>query len=410
MTEQRRMKYHFEPQSGWMNDPNGLVYFRGQYHAFFQHNPYDTKWGPMHWGHAVSDDLLTWKELPIALTPDMPYENGGGCFSGSAVVKDDLLYLFYTSVSKEFGQTQSLATSADGIHFQKYEQNPIIRSFPPDGSKEFRDPKVTLINGIYYMVVGSGSSGIGKVLLYMSNDLIHFTYMGVLFEGSEYGEMIECPDFFRLGNDYCLMFSMMNHTMFSTMFIVGDFDGNTFQPRFRSTPEAGPQFYAPQSFEAPDGRRIVIGWFFDWKQKAPDYATHIGAFSLPRSLTISRHEVRLAPIQEAEHLLLHHHPCIDESRNGLRIRIPAIWANTSSLSDCDTCISSDELDKKYGELVTLPVNFYDGQVDRIDILIDECSAEIFINGGQTNYSYNVITFHDKSLIQECIQPLTDHLG
>jgi len=156
MTEQRRMKYHFEPQSGWMNDPNGLVYFRGQYHAFFQHNPYDTKWGPMHWGHAVSDDLLTWKELPIALTPDMPYENGGGCFSGSAVVKDDLLYLFYTSVSKEFGQTQSLATSADGIHFQKYEQNPIIRSFPPDGSKEFRDPKVTLINGIYYMVVGSG--------------------------------------------------------------------------------------------------------------------------------------------------------------------------------------------------------------------------------------------------------------
>ena len=83
-----RFEYHFEPQKGWMNDPNGLIEFNGQYHAFFQHNPYAPVWGPMHWGHAVSKDLLHWEEVPIALKPEETYENSGGCFSGSAIEKD----------------------------------------------------------------------------------------------------------------------------------------------------------------------------------------------------------------------------------------------------------------------------------------------------------------------------------
>ena len=171
-----RLRYHFEPKKGWMNDPNGLVWFRGQYHAFFQHNPYDTVWGPMHWGHAVSSDLLHWEELPIALYPDQPYENGGGCFSGSAIVKDDRLYLFYTSVSKT-AQTQSVAMSDDGIHFYKYEGNPVIASCP-EGHKNFRDPKVSRIDGTYYMVTGSGNSRAGQVLLFESEDLLHWEYRG----------------------------------------------------------------------------------------------------------------------------------------------------------------------------------------------------------------------------------------
>ena len=107
-----RLMYHFEPQKGWMNDPNGLVYFKGQYHAFFQHNPNPPQDGPIrwgcglvHWGHAVSEDLIHWEELPIALYPDQDYENKGGCYSGSAIEKDGRLYLFYTSVSHELGQT-----------------------------------------------------------------------------------------------------------------------------------------------------------------------------------------------------------------------------------------------------------------------------------------------------------------
>ena len=151
-----RLKYHFEPKKGWMNDPNGLIYYKERYHAFFQHNPHAAVWGPMHWGHAVSDNLIHWEELPIALYPEQPYEDDGGCFSGSAIEKDSKLYIFYTSVSKSMGQTQSVAVSDDGILFIKYSGNPLITAPPSDGSADFRDPKVLLIEGTYYMVVGSG--------------------------------------------------------------------------------------------------------------------------------------------------------------------------------------------------------------------------------------------------------------
>ena len=173
-----------------MNDPDGLVFFRGRYHIFYQHYPHAPRWGQMHWGHAVSTDLIHWEELPIALYPDMPYEDDGGCFSGSAVVKDDRLYLFYTSVSHELGQTQSVAYSDDGVNFRKYEDNPVI-SRNPLGAVDFRDPKVTLINGVYHMVVGSGDAETGKVLLFLSEDLLHWDYSGVLFEAAGFGPCIE---------------------------------------------------------------------------------------------------------------------------------------------------------------------------------------------------------------------------
>ena len=127
-----RFAYHFEPTVGWMNDPNGLGYFGGQYHAFFQHNPYAPKWDTMHWGHATSTDLIHWNETDIALYPDREYEDKGGCFSGSAIEREGRLHLFYTSVSEDLGQTQSLAISKDGLHFEKYEGNPVIGGYPED--------------------------------------------------------------------------------------------------------------------------------------------------------------------------------------------------------------------------------------------------------------------------------------
>ena len=114
-----KFQYHFEPHKGWMNDPNGLCCYKGQYHAFFQYNPYAPVWDSMHWGHAVSENLVTWKQVETALIPEEAYENAGGCFSGSAIEKEDMLYLFYTAVSKEYGQAQAAASSSDGIHFVK---------------------------------------------------------------------------------------------------------------------------------------------------------------------------------------------------------------------------------------------------------------------------------------------------
>ena len=350
-----RLQYHFEPKKGWMNDPNGLCFFRGRYHAFFQHNPYEPRWGPMHWGHAVSDDLIRWEELPIALYPDQPYEDAGGCFSGSAVVKDGKLYLFYTSVSKALGQTQSVAVTEDGLHFEKYAENPVIRAFPPDGSEDFRDPKVTLLNGTYYMVVGSGRNGEGKILLFASADLLRWEYQGVLFADASCGPVLECPDLFELGGKTVLMFSKMGLETENTQFVVGAFDCARFIEEARCTPETGPQFYAPQTFLAPDGRRILIGWLYDWKKPLDEGADYAGALTLPRELTLEGSRVLTRPVREAAPLLTAEDPLVS--------------AEGETLFVCGRPFSCGE------------------EVERLEILRDTKTLEVFVNGGRHCVSY-----------------------
>lgn len=128
---------HFVPEIGWINDPNGFVYFKGEYHLFYQFNPYESVWGPMHWGHAKSKDLVNWEHLPVALAPDKDYDKDG-CFSGSAIVKDDTLWLMYTgNIVNEDGsvrQVQNMAYSTDGIHFEKIAQNPVATEELAGGS------------------------------------------------------------------------------------------------------------------------------------------------------------------------------------------------------------------------------------------------------------------------------------
>lgn len=355
----KRFKYHFEPKFGWMNDPNGLVYFNGKYHAFFQHNPKEPKWGPMYWGHAVSEDLIHWTELPIALSPDMPYENSGGCFSGSAIVKDGKLYLFYTSVSEEYGQTQSVAVSEDGYTFTKYSGNPVIKHFPDDGSEDFRDPKVSLIDGKYYMVTGSGKDDVGKVLLYTSENLFDWEYIGVLYEHEGFGKVFECPDFFKLGDNYVLMFSKMIEDMNKTQFVIGDFDGCKFYPKSLSAPEFGPQFYAPQTFLDNNGRRILIGWFYDWDRKLDKGVDFAGALTIAREVSVVNGQIRMFPVEEAHHLLTTEDELVE------------IMENKVILKGAD-----------------LPTPLcYEGKIDSVHILRDEKALEVFVNHGEVSYSY-----------------------
>lgn len=354
-----RLHVHFEPQKGWINDPNGLIYYKGQYHAFYQHNPYAPHWDTMHWGHAVSDDLLHWKELPIALRPDQEYENGGGCFSGSAVEKDGKLYLIYTSVSKEGGQTQSVAVSEDGIHFQKYWKNPVIRHFPPEGSEDFRDPKVTKIGRTYYMVCASGKDGVGKILLYCSKDLMEWKYEGVLHEGAAYGGVLECPDFFPFGDKYLLMFSQMGRDMESTMFIYGDFDGKRFEPISWHMPQTGPHYYAPQTFEDDKGRRIIIGWLNNKDERLNCGADYAGAFTIPCTLEMRDGTLCMYPVQEAQAMLAQEDPLVIRRENGILLK-------TRNLR--------------------FPLEYH-GKVKELAILRDTKTIEVFVNGGQKAFTY-----------------------
>lgn len=357
MNEFQRFQFHFEPEKGWMNDPNGLIFFQGRYHVFYQHYPYAARWGQMHWGHAVSDDLVHWEKLPIALYPDMEYENDGGCFSGSAVEKDGRLYLFYTSVSHGLGQTQSVAYSDDGLHFTKYVDNPVIRKNPTN-SEDFRDPKVTCIDGTYYMVVGSGDENCGRVLLFTSDDLLRWSYVGVLFQGDAYAHCIECPDFFKLGDRYVLMFSKVNEKERSTVFVVGDFVDGQLVNYTISRPEWGVDFYAPQTFT--DGnRRIMIGWMYHWGKEAPAHCPFAGALSIPRELKLVGDRVYNFPVVEAQNLLRR------ESRYVRR--------------EGETLILADRV----GNTINREIS----GLKTVDILEDTKSLEVFVNGGEMSFSW-----------------------
>ena len=350
-----RLQYHFEPRKGWMNDPNGLCYFKGRYHAFFQHYPHAPQWGQMHWGHAVSEDLIHWEELPIALYPDQPYEDLGGCFSGSAVEKDGKLWLFYTSVSKALGQTQSAAVSEDGLHFTKLPENPLIPHFPPAGSEDFRDPKVSFLHGKWTMVCGSGKDGEGRILFFTSDDLIHWEDRGVLFADASCGPVLECPDLFELDGKTVLMFSKMGLETYNTQFVIGSFDGERFTEEARCTPEAGPQFYAPQTFRAPDGRRILIAWLYDWKKPLDEGADYAGALTLPRELRLDGGRVLTRPVAEAAPLLREADPLVRPEGETLIVDGRAIPT---------------------GE-----------KIGKLEILRDTKTLEIFVNGGSRCVSY-----------------------
>ena len=265
----RRPVLHFSPAAGWMNDPNGLCFFGGSYHMFFQYNPYANHWDKMHWGHAVSNDLISWQELPAALYPDQWYEDDakGGCFSGSALVSGDTLYLVYTAVAGG-RQRQCLATSRDGVSFEKHPANPLVEM--PDGYTDFRDPKVFCHDGSYYMVVGASDGKHGFVDLYRSSDLVSWQSLGHLHQlSAEEGNMAECPDFFELDGRWVLTYSPMGYSRNGApvMAAVGDmdFERNLFAVRSLRPLDYGSDFYAFQSFLLPSGERCGIAWANMWE-------------------------------------------------------------------------------------------------------------------------------------------------
>lgn len=311
-----RQGYHFMAQTGWLNDPNGLIYFRGKYHFFFQHNPYGGFWDSMHWGHAVSDDMLHWEYLPLALAPSEVYDNHqrGGCFSGSAIEHGGKLFLMFTAAANRgngMEQTQCIAYSEDGVHFEKYEGNPVLTA--PKGVKAdlFRDPKVWKHGDTYYMVCGASRGNMGQALLYRSEDMLHWTFFNVLAESrGEWGMMWECPDFYPIGNQYVLTFSPMGAGEHTAVYMAGDFDYGTgrFQCHASGEIDWGFDYYAPQSFLAPDGRRITVGWANEWewmplwKDWGPTYREGwCGSFNIPREVRLTENgTLQFLPIAEVE--------------------------------------------------------------------------------------------------------------
>lgn len=313
-----RQRYHFMAPAGWLNDPNGLIYFKGNYHFFYQHNPYSGFWDCMHWGHAISKDLIHWEDLPVALAPSEEYDDYqlGGCFSGSAIEHEGKLYLVYTGVMNTpagIEQTQCLAYSEDGIHFEKYAGNPVLRA--PEGvlKDQFRDPRIWKHENRFYMVCAASFHGRGQAFLYRSADLFHWSFQSILSENrGEWGRMWECPDFFPLGEKYVLTCSPIGVGDHTSICQVGKFDYKTgiFDCESVREMDWGFEYYAPQSFLAPDGRRITTAWANQWqwmplfKDWGPAYKEGwCGFFNLPREVSFTKDgRISFRPIRELEQL------------------------------------------------------------------------------------------------------------
>ncbi len=295
-------QYHFTAPIGWINDPNGFVYYKGEYHLFYQYHPYAAKWGPMHWGHAKSKDLLNWEHLPVALMPDQPYDIGG-CFSGTALVEGDNLLLMYTGVSERKGQSrqvQCLAISTDGITFEKSPYNPVIDERHVDNTTDFRDPKILKRADKYYSLVASTKDNIGNVLLFESDDLVSWTFKSIFLTAKPHqGKIWECPDLFQLdGKDVLIVspiaFANQGHrytNINSSVYFVGHVDWELFQfiPESYEEIDSGLDFYAPQTLVDDKGRRILIAWQQMWGRNIPtDDLGHrwAGSMIIPRVLKI----------------------------------------------------------------------------------------------------------------------------
>ena len=304
--------FHVTGETGWINDPNGLIYYKDRYHAFYQHYPYDTKWGPMHWGHVVSDDLTNWTYLPIALKPGDDCDKNG-CFSGSAIVHDDKLWLMYTGFIENQGgesirQVQCLAESTDGISFKKHGivigENDLPEGYAPC---DFRDPKVWCHDGFFWCIVAARKiEGRGRILLYKSKDLFDWEFVGDLFGKDSLGTMIECPDYNEeLGYLlFCEQFQPnegKEHLNIHTCrFAVGKIDYSTgrFVEDSRGIVDYGFDMYAPQTFA---GKPVFMGWLNMWDRNVPSAKYGFaGMLTLPRVVSIKDGRLYQEPAVNSE--------------------------------------------------------------------------------------------------------------
>jgi sucrose-6-phosphate hydrolase SacC (GH32 family) len=283
-----------------MNDPNGLVWHKGEYHLFFQHNPFGTKWGHMSWGHAVSTDLIHWEELSVAIEEDQD----GAIFSGSAVSIGDEIVAIYTRHT-ETNQSQCIARSTDnGRTFVKYKNNPVL----DENKKDFRDPKVFKYDDHWIMCAAQPHDH--QISFYKSEDLINWQHLSNFGPVAAAGGVWECPDLFSLTLDgiiyWVLLVSLNPGGLYGsgTQYFIGDFDGITFVPKY-STAEPrwidfGKDNYAGVTFNnEPKGKRLFIGWMANWEHvKDHPETSWTNAMTIPRELGLAKYKNEIVLTQQ----------------------------------------------------------------------------------------------------------------
>ena len=331
MTDDNPPLFHFAPAQGWMNDPNGLVQHHGLHHLFFQHNPWSTDFGDIHWGHATSPDLLHWTQNPTALTPgdDGDYDRDG-CWSGCAVTLPDGKVAVLYSANAAARQLPALAYAQDDelVTWKKAAENPVIRSWPAlEGLTDLRDHTVVREGDHWRQVIAAGSDSTdggvpgqgGCLVSYVSDgdDLTSWAFDGVLLSAAESGlpgEVFECPDLFVAPgcaeDEVVLVFSWYTKraagdgdVASDVLWMTGTLEAGRFAPRRYGRVDLGTRFYAPQSYTTCDGRRVQFGWLRTHEDPASSGRAHRGSQSLPRALTVVDGRLHASPAHELDELV-----------------------------------------------------------------------------------------------------------
>ena len=316
--------FHLTGGIGWINDPNGFAPYKGEYHLFFQYYPYNTKWGPMHWGHVKTKDFIRWERLPAALAPDTDYDRDG-CFSGSSVELPDgrqlLMYTGVRNIRRRNGKIDSFQTQCvaigDGTDYEKLESNPVIGAglLPEGGSEhDFRDPKIWREGDMFYAVIGNRcADGSGTILLYQSKDALNWEYVSILAAcHNQYGRMWECPDFFPLDGKHVLLVSPQEmaaiglefHPGNANVCLIGKYDckAHHLNREYVQAIDYGLDFYAPQTLLTEDGRRVMIAWMQNWETSSSilQELRFMGQMTLPRELSVRNGRLFQNPVRELE--------------------------------------------------------------------------------------------------------------
>lgn len=417
-----RNKFHITPKNGLLNDPNGLIFYKGEYHVFYQLNPHECEHGAKYWGHVKSKDLIEWVELPIALEP-IDWFDKNGCYSGSAIEKDGELYLLYTGNVKEDGKRfsyQCLAKSADGITFEKL--GPVIHDtdIPVGYTRHFRDPKVSFNGNKYEMVIGAQRENLtGTVIKYISLDLFKWEFVGELLE-KDFGFMCECPDDIIVDEENVLLFSPQGIES------KGDLYNNRYQSGYIINGnenifieiDKGFEFYAPQTFLDKNGNNILIGWI--GMPEELDHPTSkkenwIHSLTLPRVLKLKEKKLYQIPHENLKKLRqksiyienLEINEKVDLSSKG-------IFGETYELNfNFDRLKSGFEINLRVSEKekTTLKYNFsekkfilnrensgigYKGsrackidEIKSLQIFMDRSVVEIYLNNGEEVFTGNI---------------------
>ena len=423
----KRQKLHLKAPDNWVNDPNGFIYYKGYYHLFYQYFPYGPRWGTMHWGHAVSRDLVTWEHKKLALLPTRR-EDQNGCFSGSAVEKDGKLYLTYTGVryevvnpedphtclDEQFESAQLMISSEDGFSFDNENGKEVIIppiTDPTIGDRTHtRDPKIWKGKHAWYIILGSTvKEKYGEVLFYRSEDLRNWTYVNKAYKGPGYGWMWECPDYFETEGGEVLIVSLMgvlnnaekekNQTVCFPVKFAEDVCRMQIPDEYQFV-DYGRDLYAPQTTLDQSGRRVMVGWIR--MPKVTDEGW-IGMFSSPRVVEMEEGHIffRMHPniraaysrkIEDVRQASKDGYMAVFELEDGERVDIGGFF-----ISRKDNRIFTDRtaLFPSYegAHLISETPELKNGC--RLEVLVDQNLVEVYINDGEYVISNAVYGIKDR---------------